>query len=95
MTVDYTGRLEWEPGGLYQTYCPVNVFYYPFDTQTCDITFTEWGYDSTEVKTYENLVRYGGGEFSNKRISCCFVVGDRPLFQILTFLIYTLWNKKR
>ena len=41
--------MEWEPGGLYQTYCPVDVFDYPFDTQTCDIVFSEWAYDSTQV----------------------------------------------
>ena len=32
----------WYPGGLFQTYCTVNITYYPFDTQLCSIDIITW-----------------------------------------------------
>ena len=33
--VDPAGRVVWYPGGLFKTFCSINIFHYSFDTQTC------------------------------------------------------------
>ncbi|XP_076469986.1 acetylcholine receptor subunit alpha-type acr-16-like [Babylonia areolata] len=40
--VHHTGLVTWYPGGLFQTYCSVDIFHYPLDTQTCSIEVTPW-----------------------------------------------------
>ncbi|XP_062582506.1 neuronal acetylcholine receptor subunit alpha-9-like [Saccostrea cucullata] len=43
------GKMEWRPGVVTKTGCVVDVAYFPFDRQTCNITFTHWGYSEKEV----------------------------------------------
>ncbi|KAL8596824.1 hypothetical protein ACOMHN_027153 [Nucella lapillus] len=40
--VEHTGRVTWYPGGLFQTFCSINVFHYPLDTQTCSVEIIPW-----------------------------------------------------
>ncbi|XP_076469982.1 acetylcholine receptor subunit alpha-L1-like [Babylonia areolata] len=40
--VHHTGKVTWYPGGLFQTFCSVNIFYYPLDTQTCSVDVSAW-----------------------------------------------------
>ncbi|KAJ8319468.1 hypothetical protein KUTeg_004559 [Tegillarca granosa] len=44
-----TGEVIWQPALLTQTTCSVNAAFYPFDTQYCKITFTNWGYKTSEI----------------------------------------------
>ncbi len=44
-----TGHVYFSPGGVFVTSCPMNVTYYPYDTQKCVITLSEWMAFSTEV----------------------------------------------
>ncbi|KAI0208160.1 Neuronal acetylcholine receptor subunit alpha-9 [Lamellibrachia satsuma] len=34
---------------LLKTYCTIQVYYFPFDTQECNLTFASWSYDQTMV----------------------------------------------
>ncbi|CAC5413736.1 unnamed protein product [Mytilus coruscus] len=43
------GHIIWTPSGIYVTYCETDVTYYPFDTQSCDVIITTWGYTSEEI----------------------------------------------
>ncbi len=45
-----TGHVYFSPGGVFATSCPMNVTYYPYDTQKCVIILSEWMAFSTEVK---------------------------------------------
>ena len=47
--IDSTGKHEWTVGLVTATSCSVDVTSFPFDSQSCDITFTPWGFKSTEV----------------------------------------------
>jgi hypothetical protein len=47
--VDQFGQMEWMPGGLIESTCSVNAKNFPFDTQSCDTSFTSLGYKSHEV----------------------------------------------
>ena len=38
------GLVTWIPGGQWITECAVNMKLFPFDTQTCNVTFINWVY---------------------------------------------------
>ena len=47
----------------HKTYCTLNVKYFPFDTQTCDIQFISWTFSGLELnisysKSFENAMYY-------------------------------------
>ena len=42
--VKYTGRVLWEFGGNFLTSCTLDMTYYPFDIQKCDLIVTNWAY---------------------------------------------------
>ena len=44
------GWVQWIPGVITKTGCTVDATYFPFDTQTCEITVTAWGYNSSEIE---------------------------------------------
>ncbi len=41
------GLCTWIPPGLLKSTCTIDVSYFPFDEQTCDIKFSSWTYDAT------------------------------------------------
>lgn len=41
--------MEWFPGIVTRTACSVDVSNYPWDIQSCDVVFTPWGYQPTEI----------------------------------------------
>ena len=43
------GSASWFPGDLIKATCSVNVYYFPYDIQECDIQIYAWAYRSTEV----------------------------------------------
>ena len=45
-----TGHVYFSPGGVFVTSCPMNVTYYPYDTQKCVIILSEWMAFATEVQ---------------------------------------------
>lgn len=44
-TINYDGRIIWEPPMIYKSYCAINIEYYPFDIQDCYMKFGTWSYD--------------------------------------------------
>ncbi|OWF51074.1 Neuronal acetylcholine receptor subunit alpha-6 [Mizuhopecten yessoensis] len=55
--VKYNGEVKWDPLGVYETKCEIDITWYPFDKQTCSIELTSWGFISSHV-TLEHLVTY-------------------------------------
>ena len=49
------GTANWYPGDLIKSTCSIDVRYFPFDIQECDMEFYVWGYSTFEVKL--NLTR--------------------------------------
>lgn len=43
-TINYNGRIIWEPPMIYKSYCAINIEYYPFDIQDCYMKFGTWTY---------------------------------------------------
>lgn len=48
------GTINWRPGLVIESGCAIDVSYYPFDTQTCSITFLPWQYTSDLVHLMPN-----------------------------------------
>lgn len=47
--ITHSGNVNWTPGGLFQTLCDVNMYKFPFDTQSCSFTIALWGYMPMEA----------------------------------------------
>ncbi|XP_069125725.1 acetylcholine receptor subunit alpha-like [Argopecten irradians] len=50
VTVLFNGFVTWQPGALLEATCTPNVYSYPFDQQTCQLSLSSWGYSSQQVK---------------------------------------------
>ncbi|XP_062602771.1 neuronal acetylcholine receptor subunit alpha-7-like [Saccostrea cucullata] len=48
--VTHTGEVEWEQPRMFTTHCNVDITFYPFDTQLCEIELTSWGYTTDEIE---------------------------------------------
>ena len=42
--VAHTGAMLWAPAGIFKLDCPMNVKYFPYDEQTCEIYISNWAY---------------------------------------------------
>ncbi|XP_011674150.1 neuronal acetylcholine receptor subunit alpha-7 isoform X2 [Strongylocentrotus purpuratus] len=49
VTVTSEGLCEWIPPGIFKTSCPIDVTYFPFDIQECEIKFGSWTYGGFTV----------------------------------------------
>jgi len=47
--VDSDGTIQWVPGGKFITSCHLDITFYPFDTQRCELDFVDWTYDGNFV----------------------------------------------
>ncbi len=48
-TLSYTGEVSWKPPAIYKSSCKINVEWFPFDEQSCDMKFGSWTYDGHQV----------------------------------------------
>ncbi|XGW23390.1 hypothetical protein V3C99_005545 [Haemonchus contortus] len=47
--VYYDGRVTWEPPVVYHSFCTMNVEWYPYDIQQCELKFGSWTYSGTQL----------------------------------------------
>ena len=47
--VKHTGRVLWQFGGNFATSCTLDMTYYPFDIQKCDLVVENWAYSMDMV----------------------------------------------
>nr|AXS78312.1 Nicotinic acetylcholine receptor subunit alpha-type 63 [Anisakis simplex]AXS78315.1 Acetylcholine receptor subunit alpha-type unc-63 [Anisakis simplex] len=47
--VSSNGSVEWAPPAIYKSMCQIDVEFFPFDAQTCEMKFGSWTYGGLEV----------------------------------------------
>ena len=50
VNVEHTGRVVWKPVEVFTVLCSVDVYKFPFDTQTCYLDFEPSGYKLSEIQ---------------------------------------------
>uniref|UniRef100_A0A8B9K8Q9 Cholinergic receptor nicotinic alpha 9 subunit n=1 Tax=Astyanax mexicanus TaxID=7994 RepID=A0A8B9K8Q9_ASTMX len=45
----YTGEITWDAPSITKSSCVVDVSYFPFDSQQCNLTFGSWTYNGNQV----------------------------------------------
>ena len=48
-SVYYTGRVVWQSPAIIKTHCTMDVTKFPFDFQTCTVTFGPWQHNQAEI----------------------------------------------
>ena len=48
-SLNYTGEVVWKPPAIYKSSCKINVEWFPFDEQSCDMKFGSWTYDGSKL----------------------------------------------
>lgn len=49
LEVSPDGLVHWMPYQVFESKCDIDITYFPFDTQVCDITFISWSFTKLEV----------------------------------------------
>jgi len=44
-----SGKVLWIPPAIYKSSCTINVEYFPFDQQTCEMKLGSWTFNSDQV----------------------------------------------
>lgn len=48
-TVSFNGDVIWKPPAIFKSSCKINVQWFPFDEQNCDLKFGSWTYNGYQV----------------------------------------------
>ena len=48
------GFVAWTPSQVFESRCSIDITYFPFDRQSCDLAFLIWSFSSTEVEIYSS-----------------------------------------
>jgi nicotinic acetylcholine receptor alpha-7 len=48
--VTSTGEVVWLSHGIFRSSCDINVEYFPFDVQSCNMKWASWTYDGYQVR---------------------------------------------
>ncbi|XP_060771606.1 neuronal acetylcholine receptor subunit alpha-9 [Neoarius graeffei] len=59
----YTGEITWDAPAITKSTCVVDVSYFPFDSQQCNLTFGSWTYNGNQVDI--NMAGMEGGDLSD------------------------------
>ncbi|KAI8777132.1 acetylcholine receptor subunit alpha-L1, partial [Biomphalaria glabrata] len=47
--VSHDGNVFWPPPAKFRSSCKIDITYFPFDDQTCELKFGSWTYDGFQV----------------------------------------------
>ena len=50
-TIYFNGAVHWKPPAIYKSSCLMDVEYFPYDTQSCQLKIGSWTYDGFQVRS--------------------------------------------
>lgn len=50
VVVRNNGLMQWLPPSIYKSSCEIDMTYFPFDKQSCEMKFASWTYNAEEVE---------------------------------------------
>ncbi|CAJ0596268.1 unnamed protein product [Cylicocyclus nassatus] len=59
-TLHFSGQVTWEPPAIFKSMCPIDVRWFPFDSQQCYMKFGSWTYSEKllRLELLDENVRY-------------------------------------
>ena len=52
--ISSSGHVRWEPAGVFETSCKIDISLYPYDRQSCYLEFGTWAFTSFQVRLFTN-----------------------------------------
>ncbi|EZA62223.1 Neuronal acetylcholine receptor subunit alpha-7 [Ooceraea biroi] len=68
VVVRNNGTCLYVPPGIFKSTCKIDITWFPFDDQRCEMKFGSWTYDGFQVSMGEDE-RYGIGSPNRRRFS--------------------------
>ncbi len=70
--VTFDGLVSWNPPAIYKSMCQINVEWFPFDEQECNLKFGSWTYDGlfVELKHKTDATTYDYQTSTGAHIEC-------------------------
>uniref|UniRef100_A0A1I7WTX0 Neur_chan_LBD domain-containing protein n=1 Tax=Heterorhabditis bacteriophora TaxID=37862 RepID=A0A1I7WTX0_HETBA len=72
--VQYNGIVTWQPPVIYYSFCNINIEWYPYDIQMCELKFGSWTYSGTQLDLIHlrsdkvrHVLRYNESEWEVER----------------------------
>ena len=59
VVVTHEGQCTYIPPGIFKSSCPIDITWFPFDDQSCEMKFGSWTYNGFKVKQDQKPARYG------------------------------------
>ncbi|CAJ0953265.1 unnamed protein product, partial [Mesorhabditis belari] len=76
VVIESDGQMLWVPPAIYKSSCIIDVEFFPFDEQVCDMVFGSWTYNSKEVVL--DFVSIPGADLSVYMNSSIWDIADAP-----------------
>uniref|UniRef100_H0VC51 Neuronal acetylcholine receptor subunit alpha-9 n=1 Tax=Cavia porcellus TaxID=10141 RepID=H0VC51_CAVPO len=94
----YDGLITWDAPAITKSSCVVDVTYFPFDNQQCNLTFGSWTYNGNQVTystrwtvhgmpTVKNVISYGCCSEPYPDVTFTLLLKRRSSFYIVNLLI--------
>ncbi|VDM75288.1 unnamed protein product [Strongylus vulgaris] len=58
--VYHNGLIVWKPPSIYKSFCPINIEYFPYDSQSCTLKFGGWKWDLMSLTSQRHEQLYPG-----------------------------------
>jgi hypothetical protein len=87
--VNYKGEMKWIPPGMFKSTCQIDIAWFPFDEQKCDLKFGSWTYDGrfldlifdgTSNGDYTDFIRNGEWEL----LGYCFNISVQSKMHVVS-----------
>lgn len=89
VVVRHNGSCLYVPPGIFKSTCKIDITWFPFDDQHCDMKFGSWTYDGNQVLLLFQPLRFHFLVPLDKRCASSVVV-DFPSHFYFEYLIYHL-----